>query len=290
MKVVTIATDLDNTFLKQLLIPSCQGFGLDLVILHLDQKEFKFRDKRTAITHYLAECSTPDELLLFTDAYDTLFLRDEQYIQEAYAGFPQSVVFSAEPNSWPLGTIGFALQDDPPARPYPYLNSGGFIGPASDLLKLYTKYPKPPSDQFPLLRQLRAHGYDTDARFGFSDQYYWTLVRLLETETVGLDNKAAIFENLAPAVADLSDPNIRIEIKDFLARRKEAASYQRERERLELRLRSPSDAAQVHFASTITKAVALDLFDEGRFPGWLCGFRGSEPSDRSTVQVRRVPA
>jgi hypothetical protein len=288
MKVVTIATDLENIFLKRLLIPSCRRFGLDLVILHIARKEFRFRDKRTALTHYLAQCPAPDELILYTDAYDTVFVGDEQQILEAYGGFSQSIVFSAEPNSWPLGTIGFALAEGPPSYPYPYLNSGGFIGLVGDLEKLLAKYPEPPSDQFPLLRHLRAHGYDADQRFGFSDQYYWTLVRLLESEVVGLDNNAALFENFAPAVADVWDPAIRAGIKDFLARGKEAPSYQQERERLELRLSSPSGAAQVHFASIITKAVALDLLNEGRLPGWLCGSGGSGPPDRSAVHVCRV--
>ncbi|MBE1489495.1 glycosyltransferase domain-containing protein [Plantactinospora soyae] len=288
MKVVTIATDLENAFLKRLLTTSCEAVGLDLVILHVDKEAFKFKDKRTALTRYLAQCPRSDELIVFTDAYDTLFLRGEQYIRTAYEGFAQKVVFSAEPNSWPLGAIGFALQESPPARPYPYLNSGGFIGSVGDILALCAKYPKPPSDRFPLLRHLRGHDYDTDKRFGFSDQYYWTLVRLLEAETVGLDNTARLFEYLGPAVGDVWDPNIKIGIKDFFARGKEAASYQRERERLVARLQSPSDAAQVHFASIITKAVALDLFDEGRLPDWLGGFRGATGSDRPATEVVHV--
>ena len=290
MKVVTIATDPENVFLKQLLIPSCQGLGLDLVILHSDKEEFRFRDKRPAFMYYLSQCSASDELVLYTDAYDTLFLRDEQYIRKAYAGFSQNIVFSAESNSWPLGAVGYALQADPPVYPYPYLNSGGFIGPVGDLLELSARYPKPPSDQFPLLRQLRTHGYDTDERFGFSDQYHWTLVQHLEAEKVGLDNKAELFENLAPAVADVWHPSIGAGINEFRARGREAASYQQERARLEMRLRSPSDAAQVHFASILTKAVVLDLFDEGRLPDWLSGCRGTKLSGHSTVQVMRVPS
>jgi hypothetical protein len=289
MKVITIATDLENAFLKRLLIPSCQNLGLDLTILHMGKKEFKLRDKQTALAHYFAQCSAPEELIIYTDGYDTLFLRDEQYIREAYAGFPQSIVFSAESNCWPLGPLGLALQEDSPSRPYPYLNSGGFMGPAGDLLKISIKYPQPPSDQFALLRHLRVHGYDTDQRFEWCDQYYWTLVQLLETETIGLDNNATLFETLGPAVADVSDPSIRINVRDFRLRGKEAASYQEERARLELRLTSPSSAAQVHFANPITKAVALDLFDEGRFPRWLRCFDSSKPSDFSTVEIYQVP-
>jgi hypothetical protein len=289
MKVVTIATDLENAFLNRLLIPSCQGLGLNLVILHMDKKAFRLRDKRAALMHYFARCATPDELIVFTDGYDTLFLRDEQYIRKAYEGFPQSIVFSAETTCWPLGPVGLALQEGSPSRPYPYLNSGGFVGPAGDLLKLSVKYPEPPSDRFSLLRRLRVHGYDTDRKFDWCDQYYWTLVQLLETEKIGLDNKAAIFEYLGPPVDDVLDPNVWLNWREFHLRGKEAAGYKKERARLERRLRSPSGAAQVHFASPITKAVALDLLDEGRLPGWLRRFDSSAPSDSSTVQVYPVP-
>lgn len=287
MKVVTIATDLGNTFLQQLLIPSCRSVGLDLVILHVAHDGFRFRDKRTALVAYLTERADPNELIVFTDAYDTLFLRGEREIRAVYDSFPQPVVFSAEPNCWPLSAIGLALEQTPPVRPYPYLNSGGFIGPAGEILALCTAYPKPPSNRFPLLQHLRLHDCDTDERFGFSDQYYWSLVRLLEADTIGLDHQAVLFENFGPTVADVWDPNIKIGIKDFFARGREAPSYQRERERLEARLCTPSAAAQVHFASIITKAVVFDLFTEGRLPEWLCGFGNSAPTRESTVEVKR---
>jgi hypothetical protein len=270
VKVVTIATDLDNDFLNRLLIPSCRAVGLDLVVLPADPKGFKLRDKRTVLMRYLAGCPAPDELILFTDAYDTLLLRDEQYIQHIYNSFSHRVVFSAESNCFPLGAIGFALQEGPPVGRYPYLNSGGFIGPAGDILALCTKYPKPPSEKFPLLRHIKLHNYDTDELFNRSDQYYWTLVRLLEPETVGLDNDAVLFENFATPLAGLDDPTTMHQ--EFLAKGKEAVSYQRERARLEARLRTRSDAAQVHFASYLTKNVTLDLFEEGQLPPWLCGF------------------
>jgi hypothetical protein len=283
MKVITIATDLENPFLQQLLVPSCGRVGLDLVILHAEMRErhgggatederlrrFQFRDKRLILADYLTQQSLGDELFVFTDAYDALFLRGEQYIREAYARFPQRIVFSGEENCWPLGVIGFALQEDPPVGPYPYLNSGGFIAPASDVLSLLNKYPEPASDRFPLLGRLRSHGYDTDRRFGHSDQYYWTLIHMLEPEIVGIDNTARLFETFGPPVADVWDPKAKIGIREFVARGKDAVSYQEERARLEVRLQSPSDAAQLHFNTTIAKSVLLDLYAEGQLPAWL---------------------
>lgn len=268
MKVVTIASDLEHPFLRRLLVPSCDAVGLNLVVLQANKKGFRPRDKRAILTGYLARCAA-DELVMFTDAYDTLFLRGEEYIRKIHAGLSHPVVFSAEPNSWPLGNLGLALQKVPPVRPYPYLNSGGFIGLAGDILALCAKYPKPPSEQFPLLRHLRTHDFDTDKIYGVSDQYYWTLVHLLEPDTVGLDNGAVLFENFAPTVANFCD--LPRWTSDFRARGKQAASYRREHARLQARLQSPSGAAQVHFAASLTKAVVLDLLDEGQLPSWLVG-------------------
>ncbi|MEV4844426.1 glycosyltransferase domain-containing protein [Micromonospora matsumotoense] len=267
MRVITIATDLDHPFLRRLLTPSCDAAGLRLDVLEGNQKGFRPRDKRALLTEYLAEQVAPDELVMFTDAYDTLFLRGADYIRTTYAGFAQRVVFSAESNCWPLGNVGLALHDGPPVRPYPYLNSGGFIGPAGDIVALNAKYPTPPSEHFPLLGRLGTHGVDTDRLHGASDQYYWTLVQLLEPDTVGLDHGAVLFENFAPTVANFCE--LSRWTSDFRAHGRQAASYRRERTRLESRLQSPSGAAQVHFASALAKTVVLDLLDEGQLPSWL---------------------
>ncbi|WP_433232797.1 glycosyltransferase domain-containing protein [Micromonospora sp. CA-248260] len=269
MRVITIATDLEHPFLRRLLEPSCAAAGLRLVVLEGTQKGFRPRDKRALLTEYLDRHVAPDELVMFTDAYDTLLLRGADHILDTYAGFPQRVVFSAESNCWPLGNVGLALHDSPPVRPYPYLNSGGFIGPAGDIVALSAKYPKPPSEHFPLLGRLRAHGVDPDRLHATSDQYHWMLVQLLEPDTVGLDHGAVLFENFAPAVANFCE--LSRWTSDFRTNGRQAASYRRERTRLESRLQSPSGAAQVHFASALAKTVVLDLLDEGQLPSWLAG-------------------
>jgi hypothetical protein len=269
MKVVTIATDLENPFLTRLLMPSCRDAGLDLIVLHSTKEQFTFADKRAALTAYLAEAADPDELTVFTDAYDTLFIRGKQHIERAYARFPQRVVFSCESNSWPIGVIGLALREDPPVGRFPYLNSGGFIGPAGDLLDLCTRYPEPPSERFTVLERLRAHGYDTTAQFHFSDQYHWTLVQLLEPDRIGVDHDAAIFEYYGPTGSHLVMQEPLYDVIEFREKGVEAGSYQRERARLLEQLQAPSGAAQLHFASTVTKAAFLHLLDEGLLPDWL---------------------
>jgi hypothetical protein len=288
MKVVTIASDLDQPFLQRLLIPSCGILGLDLVILHSANDGWQHSDKRTIITNYLARHADTDELIVFTDAYDTLFIRGEQHIRDLYKTFAQPVVFSAEAGSWPLGGLGFALLDTPPAYPYPFLNSGGYIGPAGHLLDLLNRHREPPSEQFELLRKLRQFDYDTNERYAYSDQYYWTLVQLVEGETVALDHTALLFENLGPRIPDVWDLQILLGHFEFYTQDRKAASYWQERERLEEQLKSPSKAAHIHFSNPMSKAAVLDLLDEGKLPDWLREVTGSAPPDAPGATVVAV--
>ena len=268
MKVVTIATDLENRFLRGLLAPSCVAVGLDLTILRPADRSFPFnlRDKRAMLSRYLSELADRDELIVFTDAYDALFIRGAADVEAAYRAFDRPIVFSAELNSAPLGPVGQALYGDP-VPPYPYLNSGGFAGRAGDILDCYARYPLPPSGRFELLERLRAHGYHTDRRFGWSDQYYWTLVHLLERDSIALDHEARLFECYGKPYTDVGE--IMLEEQELTARGSGAPCYRREHTRLRKRLQAPSRSAQVHFNSGVSKTVALDLFDEGLFPDWL---------------------
>lgn len=240
------------------------------------------------LTNYLSNLVEHDELIVFTDAYDTLFIRGQQYIEQTYAGFHKPIVFSAEPNSWPLGVVGLALDNCPPVGRHPYLNSGGFIGVAGDILRLCTKYDEPPSNRFDLLERLRAHGYDTDRKFGWSDQYYWTLVRLLEADSIGLDHDASLFEYHGPPITDVVYSEVMRDVQEFQELGAASASYRHERARLGIRLQAPSQAAQVHFASSVTKAVTLDLLEAGELPGWLTTAHEPTSSGSHNIQVHRI--
>jgi hypothetical protein len=288
MKIVTIASDLDQPFLKRLLIPSCGVLGLDLVILHSTKEGFRHSDKRAIITRYLARHADADELIVFTDAYDTLFVKGQQDIEERYGAFTEPVVFSAEVGSWPLGALGFAIRDTPPVHPYPFLNSGGYIGPAGTLLDLLNSYPQPPSGRFDLLRKLRQFDYDTNERYAFSDQYYWTLVQLLERDRVALDHTALLFENYGPPVPDVWDLQILLGHYEFYTQDRKADSYRQERRRLEEVLRTPSQAAHIHFSNPMGKAVALDLLEEGKLPDWLGDVTRAPSATRRAATVIAV--
>ena len=281
VKVVTIATDLDNVFLTRLLVPSCAAVGLELTILHPAPAASAFTpaDKRTIMTGFLARVRDRDELIVFTDAYDALFIRGEQHIRNAYESLARRIVFSAEPNSWPLGPLGFTLDGTPPTGRFPYLNSGGYIGSAADLLDFYTRYPTPPTDRFEILDRLRAHGYDPDKRFGWSDQFHWTLVQRLEPEAIGLDHDATMFECFAAPNPDMSVRQMVSDAQELKQFGTDAPVYQTEHARLKATLDVPSTAAHLHFANAVTKAVARDMFDQGRWPDWLTTVLAGAPSD-----------
>lgn len=288
MKVVTVATDLTNPFLTHLLNPSCAATGLELVVLHPARRTITFDEKRRILYENLSRVAGRDELIVFTDAYDTLFIRGERHIETAYERFTQPVVFSGELNSWPLGVIGIALHKGPPVGRYPYLNSGGFVGPVGDILDLCAKYPEPPIDRFELIGHLRSHGYDLVRQFGWSDQFHWTLVRLLEAEWIGVDHDATLFECLGPPVPDVVLREALRNVKEFAERGVESSGYQVERDRLAARLDMPSGAAQVHFSGSLTKGVALNLFREGLLPEWITVTNGSGPSPVRPSQVVRT--
>lgn len=277
MKVVTIATDLKNQFLVHLLNPSCAAVGLELVVLHPEQSAYEFADKRRMLAEQLPRVAARDELVLVTDAYDALFIRGQRHIEAAYETFNQPVVFSGEMNSWPLGAVGVALHQGPPTGRFPYINTGGVIGPAGDIHDLCAKYANPPTDRFELLVHLWSHGYRYDEQFSWSDQYHWTLVSLVEQDAVAIDHDAAVFECFGPVIPNVVYSEVMRDVHEFAERGAQAASYVRERSELVARLETPSAAAHLHFAGSITKAATLELLGTGSLPDWLSCAYSSGP-------------
>ncbi|HEY4176417.1 MAG TPA: hypothetical protein VGM90_06280 [Kofleriaceae bacterium] len=268
MKVVTIATDLENTFLRRLLAPSCASLGFELEILHPNERWKSFADKRPAMIRYLAQLP-PDELLIFTDAYDTVFVRGPDHVAAAHAALGGRIAFSAEPNCWPLGVLGFALYGQRAAGTCAYLNSGGFIGRAGELLELYHRYPTAPADRFELLRNLKTHGFDANHQFGWSDQYYWTLVHLLEPETVALDRDTTLFECHVPLIPNVVVPQVMKDVAEVQRLGRASPAYHKELPRLVADLQEQRRSAHLHFASSVSKLVVGALLDEGGLPPWI---------------------
>lgn len=279
VKVVTVATDLKHPFLRRFLVRSCAALGLHLVILKPREAcDWQgFISKKILLARYLDSVRDRDELLLFTDGYDTVFVRGAQPIVEAYARCGAPILFSGETNSWPLGAIGCVLYGARPEGRFPYLNTGGFIGRASQIQDLMRRYPEAPIDRFPALRDLESHGYDLRKDYGWSDQFYWTLVHLLERERIAVDREAHVFEYFGPQLADVVVREV-VALNEASARKwRRSAFYRKETRRIEKRLLTQATGSQLHFAGKISTRIVSGLYKRGRLPNWLRDVVDAEP-------------
>lgn len=123
-------------------------------------------------------------IVLFTDSYDVIFLAGLPDIVEKFKNTDARVLFAAEGFCWPDKSLASKY---PPANGAKrYLNSGGFIGYASDIYALITHAPIKDKED---------------------DQLFYTLMYLDETlrdrHKIRLDHRSDIFQNLYGAVADV---------------------------------------------------------------------------------------
>ncbi|XP_065582274.1 procollagen-lysine,2-oxoglutarate 5-dioxygenase 1-like isoform X1 [Artemia franciscana] len=126
-----------------------------------------------------------EKIVAFTDSYDVIFAGSPEKIIQQFKTFQARVVFSAEGFCWPDQN----LADQYPAAPLRgkrFLNSGGFIGYASDLYEIVSHKEIDDSDD---------------------DQLYYTLIYLdaglRDKFQMKLDHRAEIFQNLNGAVSDI---------------------------------------------------------------------------------------
>ncbi|XP_054270597.1 procollagen-lysine,2-oxoglutarate 5-dioxygenase-like isoform X1 [Macrosteles quadrilineatus] len=125
-----------------------------------------------------------EKIIMFSDSYDVVLLGPVAAILEQFRAMDARVVFSAEPFCWPDQRM--AEQYPVTESRYKYLNSGGFIGYASDI--------------YELLSSLKLNSKD-------DDQLYYTRLfldkDLREKHRIKLDYNANIFQNLNGAIDDV---------------------------------------------------------------------------------------
>ncbi|XP_020286175.1 procollagen-lysine,2-oxoglutarate 5-dioxygenase 3 isoform X2 [Pseudomyrmex gracilis] len=123
-------------------------------------------------------------IVLFTDSYDLIFLGGLPAIVERFQEFDARILFSAEGYCWPDKSL--ANNYPPVSRGKRYLNSGGFIGYASDLYAILN---------------------NASIKDEEDDQLFYTMAYLNEElrtrHKIKLDHKSEIFQNLFGAVADV---------------------------------------------------------------------------------------
>ncbi|XP_066297450.1 procollagen-lysine,2-oxoglutarate 5-dioxygenase 1-like isoform X3 [Branchiostoma lanceolatum] len=126
-----------------------------------------------------------DLVIMFSDSYDVIITADKKEILRKFDDFNARVVFGAEGFCWPDRTLADLYPEVRLGKPY--LNSGGFIGYASELY------------------QIVSH---TSIQNQHDDQLYYTRIflnpELREKFKMKLDHTSEIFQNMNGAGADLT--------------------------------------------------------------------------------------
>lgn len=209
MKIITCITDSEHIGYKYGLYASCKHHKLDLISLISDDKDWKsHRNKDNNLKKYL-EKQHPKEIILFTDGYDAIFIGSESEILERYekeTGFTK-ILISAEINCYPANSL--AEYYPKVKSPYKYLNSGGFIGSAEQILKVLNDLEK-------------AYLWMNEAEyniFEWSNQYLWTLAYLKRNQEIMLDTDCILFQSLAV------DIKTSLQLLSFIDKKRQVKSF-----------------------------------------------------------------
>ena len=155
MRFVTVC-NMEHPILE-VLKRSAQYHGIDLTVLGLGKPYHGNGTKITLVREFLASME-PEEVLVYTDAWDSLFVAPETRFREKFAEFKRPIVFGAEQNLgvrgndvlWTWQFMPTYLRYPSSPTPYRFLNAGGFMGEAKSLLDLFDQVPieaNTPSDQ-----------------------------------------------------------------------------------------------------------------------------------------------
>ncbi|HIB63938.1 MAG TPA: hypothetical protein EYO33_02150 [Phycisphaerales bacterium] len=141
----------------QRLETSAKHYGIDLVVLGYN-KPYPGNGAKVTLVAEFASQVDPEDFIVYTDAFDSVFAAPPQAFKEALREFSSDLIFSAEQNFHMLGHPVFYLwQNVPTYLGYPespsryrFLNAGSFVGRARRLARLPEKVHidnSTPSDQ-----------------------------------------------------------------------------------------------------------------------------------------------
>ena len=133
---VTYASE-DNYHLHRLQT-SAAYHGIDLRVLGLGDPWNSLLQKLDGVLGFLQEFAG-DQVVMFVDGYDTVFLKPSDVILDRFHAFDSPVVFSAERCFYCPGQESIREDYPPSPTPYRYLNSGSYVGNAGHLVALVAK-------------------------------------------------------------------------------------------------------------------------------------------------------
>ena len=181
LKIVVIASDQEHWFFRKYLAQSCSELNLELVVVE-GPTPFALRDKIFCLYNYLKD-NQSDEVILFADAYDSLFVQNEQTILQKFREAGEQIIFSTEKLCHPDKTLMPKFSSN--NGPWRFLNSGGFIGWSKDLYQLLDDVVK------------YNEGIDAPTKkMARNDQYIWTRYYLENPDRIKLDYDCRIFQSI----------------------------------------------------------------------------------------------
>jgi len=173
MKIVTVINDTSNKIFN-LLRTSCALNGLELVALVSKETNFySLRLKDQLLYSYLSDMND-NELILFTDGTDAVFLASENEILEKFYKFNTDLLFSTDLKCWPDKSLA-SFYNQNTNSPFMYLNSGGFIGKVG------------------LIKELLEENDNEDDNYSYSNQYVWSKSYIENKHRIKLDTNCDIF-------------------------------------------------------------------------------------------------
>ncbi|XP_031829351.1 procollagen lysyl hydroxylase isoform X1 [Nomia melanderi] len=191
--VFTVATNETDGYKRYLWSVDVYGFRSNLNVLALgkpwDGGNVKTSPGGGFKVNYLKEAlqkyqNDKEKIVIFTDSYDVIFLSGLEEIVSKFKSMNARILFAAEGSCWPDKSL--VTKYPPVAQGKRFLNSGGFIGYASDIYAITTYHPIKSRDD---------------------DQLFYTKAylneKLREEHEIKLDHKSEIFQNLYGAVADV---------------------------------------------------------------------------------------
>lgn len=196
LAILTVATDRTAGYVR--FERSCRAYGLSCIPLGMGTEwrggdmangpggGWKTNLLRDALDEMLSDEDDSaggddgDALVMFTDSYDVILTGTAEDILQRYDDSGATVLFGAEDFCWPDKSLKSSYPPPPIENGLKFLNSGGFVGPASTLRAI-----------------LDAGG---DIQDGDDDQLYYTLIYLnavlRERFNIKLDHAASLFQNL----------------------------------------------------------------------------------------------
>tara|TARA_A100001015_G_scaffold205127_1_gene229335 strand:- start:1405 stop:2292 length:888 start_codon:yes stop_codon:yes gene_type:complete len=156
LQIFTVATH-ENHHLDRLK-RSAEKHNINLQVYGLGKSFPALGMKRLLMHEFLTQCD-PNDMFMFVDAYDVIFLAGEDEILAKYKEhYDNQIVFSAEQNlgMYTIDDIYYFLKYPISNKRYKYLNTGSIIGPVKKGIEIFESVgldkPNEPCDQVPVLR------------------------------------------------------------------------------------------------------------------------------------------